>query len=356
MDKKQKARELRRRRRRRRKILLRIFIVILLIVGGIWGAITYVRQKVTNTIQHGEVSFQEMDLDAETVYDKDIINILLIGADSREEWNDSGRSDSSMIATLDLKNGQLKLTSLMRDMYIDIPGHPKNRFNAAYKFGGVSLLNETIAQNFQIRLDGYVIVDFEAFREVIDKLGGVEITLTEKEANYLNNAYHGKLSVEEGTQILTGKEALAYTRIRQVPTIDGAHYDFGRTERQRCVLNSIFSQFKNQSFGDITEILMMVLGNVTTDLSTKQIESLAFSILKLEDKEIKQLCVPVEGGYTDIEIVLPSTSSLSKVLEIDLEKNREAIQNFIFNKYEDTVAEENEDITDTNTTFETTME
>lgn len=332
LDKKKRMQRKRRRRRRIVSTILLLFVV--LVAGGIGGTIAYVRHKVSSTMKQGDVSFQDMDLDAQTVYDKDIINILLVGADSREEWNDSGRSDSSMIATLDLKNKQLKLTSLMRDMYIDIPGHPKNRFNAAYKFGGVSLLNETIAQNFGVRLDGYIVVDFQAFQDVIDKLGGVEITLTEKEANYLNRAYHGKITVEEGTQVLTGKEALAYTRIRQVPTIDGAHYDFGRTERQRRVLNSIFSELKGQSLSDITDILMTILSNVTTDLSTKQIESLAFSVLKMEDKEIKQLCVPVEGAYTDIEVVLPSTSSLAKVLEIDVEKNKEEIQQFIFEKVE----------------------
>ena len=309
--------------------------ILLLISSFIGGKIGYLQYELTSVIQHGEVSFQEMEVAAATLYDKDIINILLIGADSREEWNDSGRSDSSMIATLDMKNGQLKLTSLMRDMYIDIPGHEKNRFNAAYKFGGVSLLNQTIAQNFNIRLDGYVIVDFKAFRDVIDELGGVTITLTELEANYLNNAYHGKIQVKEGKQVLSGKEALAYTRIRQVPTSTGKHYDFGRTERQRTVLNSLFEKFKNQSFGELTNVLKMVLSNVTTDLSNKQISSLAFSVLKIEDKEIKQLCVPMEGTYTDIKVVLPATTLPAKVLDVDVEANKEGIEDFIFNKYEE---------------------
>ena len=345
-----RRREQMRKRRRRKRLIRRILLIFLVVAIGIGAGITYLRHRVSKAIKKGDVSFQDMQLDAATVYDKDIINILLIGADSREEWNDSGRSDSSMIATLDLKNGQLKLTSLMRDMYIDIPGHEKNRFNAAYKFGGVALLNETIAQNFQVRLDGYVIVDFAAFRDVIDKLGGVEITLTDKEANYLNDAYHGKITVEEGTQVLTGKEALAYTRIRQVPTVDGAYYDFGRTERQRRVLDSIFSQLKDQSFTSLMNILTIVFENVTTDLETTQIESLVFSILKIEDKEIKQFSLPVADGYTDISVVLPATSTEAKVLDIDVEKNREAIQNFIFEKYgestlDDTISEEELDTT-----------
>lgn len=322
-------------RRKKKKRLMRWIVLSTLLVlsAFVGGKIGYMKYQLVSSIKQGDVSFQEMGVEASTVYDKDIINILLIGADSREEWNDSGRSDSTMIATLDLKHGQLKLTSLMRDMYIDIPGHEKNRFNAAYKFGGVALLNETIAQNFNVRLDGYVIVDFKAFRDVIDELGGVQIPLTELEAQYLNRAYHGKITVEAGMQTLTGKEALAYTRIRQVPSLDGNHYDFGRTERQRRVLNSLFSQFKNQGFSEIMDILKMVLSNVTTDLSTKQIESLVFSIIKVQDKEIKQLCVPVHDGYEDIDLILPGTSRLSKVLDIDVEKNKDAIQTFIFEQY-----------------------
>ena len=184
-------------RRKKKKRLMRWIVLSTLLVlsAFVGGKIGYMKYQLVSSIKQGDGSFQEMGVDASTVYDKDIINILLIGADSREEWNDSGRSDSTMIATLDLKHGQLKLTSLMRDMYIDIPGHEKNRFNAAYKFGGVALLNETIAQNFNVRLDGYVIVDFKAFRDVIDELGGVQIPLTELEAQYLNRAYHGKITV-----------------------------------------------------------------------------------------------------------------------------------------------------------------
>ena len=326
--------------RKRNPAKLILLCILLAISAFLGGGFAYFQYEFTSAIKHGDVSFQDMQVDAATLYDKDIINILLIGADSREEWNDSGRSDSSMIATLDMKNGQLKLTSLMRDMYIEIPGHGKNRFNAAYKFGGVSLLNETIAHNFNIRLDGYVVVDFKAFRDVIDALGGVDITLTEKEANYLNEAYHGKIQVEVGEQTLTGKEALAYTRIRQVATATGKLNDFGRTERQRTVIDSLFSKFKTQSLGEITDILKMVLENVTTDLSNKQISSLAFSVLTISDKESKQMCVPMEGSYDSLEVVLPGTTTEAKVLEVDIEANKAGLENFIFHKYEEPSTEE----------------
>ena len=107
-----------------------------------------------------------------------------------------------MIATIDLKNGKLKLTSLMRDMYIDIPGYGYHKFNAAYSYGGVQLEYETIAETFGIKLDGYVEVDMEAFREVVDLIGGVPMDLTEAEAYFLKTAYvnskHGEKNVRQG--------------------------------------------------------------------------------------------------------------------------------------------------------------
>lgn len=315
-----------------KKVLVGFLFCLSALVGGGLG---YFKYQLLGSVKQGEVSFQEINEQKEQEeevlpFDKDIVNILLVGADAREEWQDSGRSDSTMIATLDLKHGKLKLTSLMRDMYIDIPGYGKNRFNAAYNFGGVALLNETIATNFDVRLDGYIVVDFKAFRDVINKIGGVEIELTELEAQYLNTAYHGKIKVVTGKQKLKGKEALAYTRIRQVPSLDGNHYDFGRTERQRRVLDSIFSQFKNQNFHALTDVLMTVLSNITTDLTPKQMEQLAFSVLKVPDKEIKQLCIPIQDSCWDLRVALPGTSNNAQVLGIDVEQNKEAIYEFIY--------------------------
>ena len=110
------------------------------------------------------------------IRDKDIINILLIGQD-RRPGEGRARSDSMMIATLNRKNGSIKITSLMRDMYVQIPGYSDNRINAAYAFGGMKLLNEVIAKNFLIHIDGNIEVDFEGFIEGIDIIGGVEISI-----------------------------------------------------------------------------------------------------------------------------------------------------------------------------------
>lgn len=148
-----------------------------------------------------------------------------------------------MIATIDKKNEKIKITSLMRDMYVDIPGYGKHKFNAAYSYGGVELLYKTILSNFGVSVQGYAIVDFEAFRKVVDTLGGVEINLTEEEHSILMSRYHrtSVLKLKPGINNMNGTQALAYCRLRQ-----DKRADFGRTERQRYVLNQIFLSMKSR--------------------------------------------------------------------------------------------------------------
>lgn len=300
----------------------RIVVALLFVIAiGIGAEAGRTQAELMNAVNMDKQNvLANIEVDAKAMYQKDIINILLIGIDKREDQNDTGRSDSTMIATIDLKHNQLKLTSLMRDMYVDIPGHGKNKFNSAYAFGGVTLLYQTIAQNFNIKLDNYVILDFKAFKDVVNGLDGVEIDLTEQEAHYLNTAYHGKLNVSVGTQMLNGKEALAYCRIRQ-----DARGDFGRTQRQRTVLNSIFNSVKDSSYGDVKKTAINVLSNVTTDLTEKQIMSLLQSSLKLGQNEFAQFRLPLDNGYYDERV-----QGIGLVLVPDLPPNVAALHEFIF--------------------------
>lgn len=255
--------------------------------------------------------------------DDKIINILLIGADKRESWSESGRSDTVMIATLDMKHKQLKLTSLMRDMWVEIPGYGNHKFNAAYSYGGVSLLYRTIAVNFGLKLDGYAVVDFKAFQEVIDAMDGVEIELTREEYEYLVEAYKRHPEVKNGLQpgknIMNGAQALAYSRIRQV-----GRSDFRRTERQRTVIQSMFTKVKSMSMGEIKRLAEKMLPNIVTDLSNEQIYSYMFSVLTMGTTEIKQFRIPTDEAHT------PETIGKEKVLTLDLPANVEALNKFIF--------------------------
>ena len=103
------------------------------------------------------------------------MNILLVGSNRRSDEEAAGRSDSSMIATIKFKTKELKLTSIMRDIYVEIPGHGRDKLNSAYAYGGVELLYQTIAKNFGIKIDKYCVVDFDTFEKVINEVGGIKI-------------------------------------------------------------------------------------------------------------------------------------------------------------------------------------
>ena len=162
--------------------------------------------KNEETFEQGEnnggeaINANEVDLngeDIDTFKASDVKNILLIGYDLNAD-NSRGRSDTMIICSVNTKTKDIKLTSLMRDMYVQIPGYSNNRLNAAYIFGGMSLLDEVIEKNFGIHIDGNVAVYFESFIEAMTAVGNLEISLTKKEANYLNteptySSYHWHL-------------------------------------------------------------------------------------------------------------------------------------------------------------------
>lgn len=293
-----------RRHGRKRRIVAQVLVCLLLVVlfsfSALGGAAAAYYTAATNTIQTDtETALRDANVvETDLVYDQDVVNILLIGADKRADETEAGRSDTTMIATVDLKNGKLKLTSLMRDMYIDVPGYGYHKFNAAYAYGGVQLVYETIAENFGIKLDGYVEVDMEAFRAVVDLLGGVQMDLTEAEAYFLQTAYstskHGEKNVVAGANLLTPYQALAYCRIRQ--DVSG---EFGRTDRQRKVLMAVFNQLKSEDIMTITNICMKALQYVKTDLTEAQIRSLMTSVITMGTTEIEQLRIPYDGSYEE---------------------------------------------------------
>lgn len=309
-----------------KKIILGLVLVLCAVAGHY---VAKLQMTVDNTLnlmdrEAGE-DLSTVDLEGiEVASEDDIINILLVGADKRETWNEAGRSDSAMIATLDKKHKRLKLTSLMRDMYVTIPGYEEqNRINAAYSFGGVKLMYKTIAHNFGLKLDGYVVVDFAAFKKVINLLNGVDIELTEWEQKYLVYAYRNTDYMSDivvGKNTLSGKQALAYTRIRQ-----DASADFGRTARQRKVLASLFKKVKTMPMSKWLELAEEVSQCVATDLTNDEILGYMTDVMRMGTTEIDQMRIPVDDSFTD------EVHREMKVLVPDLEKNTNELHDFIFN-------------------------
>lgn len=231
------------------------------------------------------------------------INVLLIGADRRASKG-AYNSDTMMIATIDKVHNRLKLTSLMRDMLVDIPGYGYGKLNSAAARGGVQLLFDTIYQNFHIKISNYVLVDFYSFVDVIDAMGGVTIDMTAGEISSANDniaglnkqlgvdyLWDGFIFADPGPVKLTGKQALGYARIRHLDS------EFVRVERQYKLLSIVFAQFMNMSATKQYDIVYDILPMVETNLTNAQIIDMATSALSMKAKGILFYRLPVEGLY-----------------------------------------------------------
>ncbi len=165
-----------------------------------------------------------------------IMNIALFGIDSQDEEN-KGRSDAILIASINGKTGKIKLISIARDTYVDVPEHGKTKINHAYAYGGPELSIQTINENFDLNIKDYVSVNFDSLADVIDEMGGIDLEVTDAERQQINNyLLKGEKLQESGSVHLTGPQAVSYSRIRK---IDG---DVMRGERQRKVLECLFQK------------------------------------------------------------------------------------------------------------------
>lgn len=256
-----------------------------------------------------------------------VINILLIGI---EQIKGDQNTDSMIVASMNTKDHTVKLTSLMRDLYVDIPGYKKGRLNTAYARGGIETLYETIEKNFGITIDGYCMVSFDAFEKIVDLVGGVEVTLTKKEAHYLNTTNYisekANRNVVEGTQLMNGNQALGYCRVRHVPTAT-ENSDFGRTQRQRMVLQAIYDKLRSKNI--VQQILIMndILkeADIKTDITKKEFTGYMEEAVSLNIKEIKTLRIPTDKNYEDLRV-----NNAAVIQPKDWDATREDIHNFIY--------------------------
>ena len=250
-----------------------------------------------------------------------LTNILLIGQDAREgESQSQARSDSMILCTYNKNTKQLTMTSFLRDLYVPIPGHGSNRINAAYAYGGAVLLKKTIDENFNIAIDGYMEVDFSHFSDIIDSMGGVEIQLRQDEAEVINQQTGSSLN--EGTHVLDGFQALTYSRIRSLD-LDG---DFSRTSRQRKVINALADSLRGSSIKELAPVISKILPMITTDLSRGQLLLYAVDILPhLSQMDIRSQSIPAAGTFTD-QII-----DGMAVLEADMAAQNQYLQNTLLN-------------------------
>lgn len=210
----------------------------------------------------------------EIMYDPNVINVLCIGVDTRNQNTVSGLTDSMIIVSVNRELGQITMTSIMRDSYayLESPSGTGsfNKINSAFPFYGVENLINTIETHFKIRIDGYATINFALFKAAIDKLGGVNVPVQQYEADYINRCYGFDIKASDWT-LLNGDEALAYCRSRNCDS-DG---DVSRTRRQRTVLTNLLYKFSDVETSDIKDYIETFLPYVKTSYSEAEIVSLA---------------------------------------------------------------------------------
>jgi LCP family protein required for cell wall assembly len=314
------TRKKRYKKRRRKKVIRRVFVILifLLIIG--MGSFTAVKMYIKSNLDKLDIVTIPKDdkaigidsniYNASNKADDHITNILLLSTDSRGGQDGPGNSDSVMVLTVDKKNNKLRLTSLMRDSFVNVEGFGKRKLTESHNLGGALLTLKTVNQNFNLNIKDYAEVDFFGLAKIIDYIGGVQINLTKDEVtmkDYAINYYIREISNIEkikpqyittaGVHNLNGIQAVAYARIRYV-----GNSDFQRTERQRTVLSEILKKLSAKNVTDIGKMTTTIAPYVKTTIKSNDIISMATYILTHKMTSFEQARVPYDGMYKDEKI------------------------------------------------------
>lgn len=222
---------------------------------------------------------------------KDIINILVLGTDSRDITIDRGRSDTMIIVSYNQKTGSIKLTSLLRDALTPIAGYDWNRINTAYLFGGVGLAINTVNELFDLDIQQFVVIDLNGAEDLIDRVGGVDITLTQEEAE-MYNAYYGT-HYTAGINHMEAVNLMQHMRNREIGS------DFERTRRQRDAIMAIIDKLLTEkSLAELYDIVDYSFGLVKTNIPLSTLTSLVTSgIGNMSNLTVTTQSVPYSDSY-----------------------------------------------------------
>ncbi len=316
---------------------------VLVIAGVVFGAIFF--HNYTD-YDHDPITENPEDLGVVAPPDgkSHITNIALFGIDSREE-NYRGLSDTIMIISIDTDTGSIKLVSVMRDSLVKVEGHGYQKINAAYSIGGPELAIKTLNQTFRLNILEYATVDFVGMAEIVDAVGGVEVELTKYEISQVNDcitelAQRRGLPKDyvskAGVQTLSGVQAVGFSRVRKVPTVNGTRDDYGRTERQRLVMNQLFQKALQMPLTQYPTLIKAMLPYIRTSMGYDDIFSLA-KILKSDQVTMEQGRIPIDDSVISSGFNVPYIGSC---VYYDLEYAADLLNAFLFDDitFEDYVA------------------
>lgn len=267
-----------------------IILPLILVILGLIGVVTYYINSKINKVQKVEINKENLSINEKKVKEeKHIKNIALFGIDAPK--GKAGRSDAIMILTLDEEHKVMKLTSIMRDSYVDIPGHGDDKITHAYAFGGPELAMKTLNENFKVNVEDFMAVNFTSLPEIIDKLGGVKINIIPEEIHHIPGI------TSPGEQVLNGEQALAYSRIRYA-----TGGDYKRTERQRVVLEAVFEKLKATPTKEYPSLIDDFLPHIETNMSSMDMIKLATDAAPLVKENLETARFPLDG-YCDGKMI-----------------------------------------------------
>lgn len=240
-------------------------------------------------LKENGISTSDLEFD-----DNNVLNVLLVGTDNQSAGG-SARSDSMILVSINQNTKKIILTSLLRDCYVYIPGHGSAKLNAAYSYGGISLLLQTIEYNFNIPIKNYASVDFEAFKDVVETIGGVTVNLTQPEIDYIKAELpdHENENLQVGSSTLDPEQALSHARNRHVGT------DFERTRRQRDIVLASMKKVKNLSLMELNSLINVLLPDVTTNVTRSQLVGALLHARTYSKYTVESYSIPQAGTYTD---------------------------------------------------------
>ena len=227
-----------------------------------------------------------------------------------------GNTDAILLVSINSKDKTIKMTSILRDTFVEIPGFFANKINAVYSLGakgattaaeahekGAALLVKVIENTFRVKISGWACVNFKSFERIVDRLGGIDIELGEAEAKYLNKTNYisnpAYRNVSPGWNHLNGNQVLGYCRVRKVKTLGGANNDYGRTLRHRRVINAVIKKYTSSNLTELIPIMSDILGYVYTNLSEEEFTDALTMVIENRIFTSESLRIPVDGTFYD---------------------------------------------------------
>jgi len=287
--------------------------------------------------EEDRIKKQLQNIQIDLMKDEDVFNVLLVGQDLRTTANtdEQSNTDVMLLLSLNQRTKQITMTSFMRDLWMYLPPcQYSDRLNAAFFAGGPEYLRETLETYFGVSINRYVVVNFNQFTEIVDTLGGLDLYVTPQECNgeegadplgdntrgmqnpldeqnrimgnpvgtdYIKMSY----DIKGQTVHMNGNQALAYSRIRHVDYIpengstqDAAYSDFGRTKRQRIVINKIIEKARGASLVQLNNLANLILPNIRTDIEEGEAASLLLNMLDYANYDVQEMRIPEEGTYS----------------------------------------------------------